>query len=208
MQDTDVAVKNMPILLVWYSSVAVSALISISRQLGCIRAVCVIHLKLDYCNSLYYNLPKSQITRLQQIQNSSFLALQLKLLGLSAIEYKFLSLTVLTSKVLTAISNFQLSSLFNVRYSLFICRYSCSPTNSILSKITDFSFLYASPCLWNKLHLFLNLIIVAVLLFPVHLDSCHFFLFVSPLQSSITPSLVHYWHKTYIYMYLFHISLP
>jgi len=26
--------------------------------------------KLDYCNSLYHNLPKSQITRLQQIQNS------------------------------------------------------------------------------------------------------------------------------------------
>ena len=25
--------------------------------------------KLDYCNSLYYNLPKSQINRLQQIQN-------------------------------------------------------------------------------------------------------------------------------------------
>ena len=32
----------------------------------------IIHSKLDYCNSLYYNLslPKSQITRLQPIQNS------------------------------------------------------------------------------------------------------------------------------------------
>ena len=28
------------------------------------------HCKLGYCNSLYSNLPKSQITRLQQIQNS------------------------------------------------------------------------------------------------------------------------------------------
>jgi len=91
--------------------VAVSALISIPRQLGCIIAVCVIHLKLDYCNSLYYNLPKAQITRLQHIQNSSFLALLLKLLGLSAIEYKFLSLNY---KVITAISNLQLSSMFNV----------------------------------------------------------------------------------------------
>ena len=27
------------------------------------------HSKLDYCNSLYYNLFKSQINRLQQIQN-------------------------------------------------------------------------------------------------------------------------------------------
>ena len=51
------------------------------RQLRCIRpyldsntartiATFIVHSKLDYCNSLYYNLPKSQITRLQQIQNS------------------------------------------------------------------------------------------------------------------------------------------
>ena len=52
-----------------------------TRQLLCIRsyldsttactiATSVVHSKLDYCNSLYYNLPKSQITRLQLIQNS------------------------------------------------------------------------------------------------------------------------------------------
>jgi len=51
------------------------------RQLRCIRpyldsntactiATPIVNSKLDYCNSLYYNLPKSQITRLQQIQNS------------------------------------------------------------------------------------------------------------------------------------------
>ena len=51
------------------------------RQLRCIRpylnsitasaiATSTVHSKLDYCNSLYHNLPKSQITRLQQIQNS------------------------------------------------------------------------------------------------------------------------------------------
>ena len=28
-----------------------------------------VHSKLDYCNSLYYNLPYSQLNRLQQIQN-------------------------------------------------------------------------------------------------------------------------------------------
>ena len=32
-------------------------------------AASVVHSKLDYCNSLYYNLPKFQINRLQQIQN-------------------------------------------------------------------------------------------------------------------------------------------
>jgi len=34
-------------------------------------ATSIVHSKLDYCsNSLYYNLLKSQITRIQQIQNS------------------------------------------------------------------------------------------------------------------------------------------
>ena len=33
-------------------------------------ATSIVHSKLDYCNSLYHNLPKSQIARLQQIQNS------------------------------------------------------------------------------------------------------------------------------------------
>ena len=37
---------------------------------ACTIATSVVHSKLDYCNSLYYNLPKSQITRLQLIQNS------------------------------------------------------------------------------------------------------------------------------------------
>jgi len=51
------------------------------RQLRCIRpyldsstpctiATSIVHSKLDYSNSLYYKLPKSQLSRLQQIQNS------------------------------------------------------------------------------------------------------------------------------------------
>jgi len=51
------------------------------RELRCIRpyldfktastiATSTVHSKLDYCNSLYYNLPKSQTNRLQVIQNS------------------------------------------------------------------------------------------------------------------------------------------
>jgi len=50
------------------------------RELRCIRpyldsktastiAASFVHSKLDYCNSRYYNLPKYQISRLQQIQN-------------------------------------------------------------------------------------------------------------------------------------------
>ena len=51
------------------------------RQLRCIRpyldsstaptiATSVVHSKLDYCNSRYYKLHTSQLSRLQQIQNS------------------------------------------------------------------------------------------------------------------------------------------
>jgi len=94
------------------------------RQLRCIRpyldsttartiATSIVHSKLDYCNSLYYNLPTSQITRLQLIQNSLTRAvikapkschITLVLRSLhwrkinERIEYKLLSLTY---KVLT-----------------------------------------------------------------------------------------------------------
>jgi len=37
---------------------------------ACTVATSIVHSKLDYCNFLYYNLPKSQITRLQLIWNS------------------------------------------------------------------------------------------------------------------------------------------
>jgi len=51
------------------------------RELRCLRpyldfktastiATFIVHSKLVYCNSLYYNLPQSQIKRLQNIQNS------------------------------------------------------------------------------------------------------------------------------------------
>jgi len=52
-----------------------------SHKLRCIRpyldfktastiATSIVHSILDYCNSLYYNLPQTQIKRLQNIQNS------------------------------------------------------------------------------------------------------------------------------------------
>jgi len=55
------------------------------RQLCCIApyldhktastiATSIVHSKLDYCNSLYYNLPNAQLNRLQHILNSLALA--------------------------------------------------------------------------------------------------------------------------------------
>jgi len=85
------------------------------RQLRCIRpyldsstACTIVHSKLDHCNSLYYKLPKSQLFRLQQIQNSlartvvkaskschitPILRSLHWLMITERIEYKFLSLT-------------------------------------------------------------------------------------------------------------------
>jgi len=37
---------------------------------ACTIATSIVYYKLDYCNSLYYKLPKSQLSRLQHIQNS------------------------------------------------------------------------------------------------------------------------------------------
>ena len=37
---------------------------------ACTIATSIVHSKLDYCNSLFYNLPKSQLSRLQQLKNS------------------------------------------------------------------------------------------------------------------------------------------
>ena len=148
------------------------------RQLRCIRpyldsttactiATSIIHSKLDYCNSLYYNLPKSQITRLQVIQNSLACAVvkapkschitpvlrSLHWLKITErIEYKLLSLTY---KVLTTTEPPYLHHLISVQpprstRSSSVVTLARPPTSCLLH-ITDCSFWYASPCLWNQL---------------------------------------------------------
>ena len=57
-----------PAILIFVSS-AVSVLTLILDSILDTIAASIVHSKLDYCNSLYYNLSKSQINRLQQIQN-------------------------------------------------------------------------------------------------------------------------------------------
>jgi len=56
-----------PAILMFVSS-AISVLTLILKQPVPLQPLFV-HCKLDYCNSLYYSFPKSQINRLQQIQN-------------------------------------------------------------------------------------------------------------------------------------------
>jgi len=148
------------------------------RELRCIRpcldfktattiATSIVHSKLDYCNSLYHNLPNHQLNRLQQIQNSlaravvkapksSHITPILKSLHWlkvnERIEYKLLFLTY---KVLTTSQPSYINNLISVQpprsnRSSSVVTLSRPSTISSL-KITDRSFRYASPRLWNQL---------------------------------------------------------
>jgi len=140
------------------------------RQLHCIRpfldiktastiATSIVHSKLDYCNSLYYNPPNSQQSRLQHIQNSlaravvkapkfshtthilkSFHWLKVN----ERIEYKILSLTY---KTLSTAQPAYLHNLTSVQPPGRTCSSSlitiARPPSSSSLKITDCSFRYA-----------------------------------------------------------------
>ena len=128
-------------------------------------ATSIVHSKLDYCNSLYHNLPKSQITGLQRIQNSLARAVakdpksshitpilrSLHWLKITErIEYKLLSLTY---KVITTTQpsyNFiTVQPPRSTRFSSLVTL--ARPSTSSSLRITDRSFQYASPHLWNQL---------------------------------------------------------
>jgi len=147
------------------------------RELRCIRpyldsktastiAASIVHSELDYCNSLCYNL-KSQINRLQQIQNclartvvkapkSSHITPILRSLHWikinERIKYKLLSLTY---KVLTTSQPDYLHNLISVQstdrtHSSSLVTLTRPSVSSSL-QITNRSFTYASPYLWNQL---------------------------------------------------------
>ena len=121
------------------------------------------HSKLDYCNSLYYNLPNTQLNRLQHIHNSlaravarapksSHIDPALKSLHWLKIKqrivYKILSLTY---KVLTTTQPSYLYKLISVQphrstRSSDIITLSRPPSSSSL-KVNNHSFCHASPSL-------------------------------------------------------------
>jgi len=133
---------------------------------ACTIATSIVHSKLDYCNYLYYELPKSQLSSLQQIFRTLLFVLSLQLLspvislppyalstGLESLNaLKVLSLTY---KVLTTTQPPYLHlCLTSSLHSLFIRPYFCSTTDIMFSKITYRSFRYVLPCLWNQLPVF------------------------------------------------------
>jgi len=198
------------------------------RALRCIRpyldfrtastiATSIVHSKLDYCNSLYVNLPNSQINRLQQIQNSlartvvkspkfSHITPVIKSLHWlkikERIEYKLLSLTY---KVLTTSQPTYLSKLVTVQSprstrSSSVVTISRPPTSSSL-KITNRSFQHTAPRLWNKLpHSFREPHPQSGLSPSHNSTQIGSTLSSPPLSPSITPSLFHSRLKTHLFL--------
>jgi len=123
------------------------------------------------------------------------------------IEYNILSITY---KVLTTVQPSYLHHLINVQphrstRSSSVVTLSRPPSSSSL-RITERSFRYASPRLWNQLLASLRQPRASHSVFdsdlPTHASSA--FSINSPLSTSITPSLFHSPLKTY----LFHRSFP
>jgi len=146
-------------------SSAVSVLTLILKTASTIAAS-IVYSKLDYCNSLYYNLPKSQINRLQQIQNclartvvkapkSSHITPILRSLPWLKINKRIEYKLSLTYKVLITSQPDYLHNLISVQSSGRTRSSSlvtlARPSVSSSLQITNRSFIYASPYLWNQL---------------------------------------------------------
>jgi hypothetical protein len=130
-------------------------------------ATSLIHSKVDYCNSLFLNLPRAQLDRLQFILNSAARAVSrtpkfshispvLKSLHWLKIDqrihYKVLSITY---KTLQSQEPSYLHNLLHVQ-SNTSTRSSATvtlkrPTIHSRLKITDRSFTHHAPVLWNRL---------------------------------------------------------
>jgi len=179
-------------------------------------ATSIVHSKLDYCNSLYYNFPKSQLNRLQHIQNSLARAVvrarkfshttpilkSLHWLKINErIEYKILSLTFKLLRTIQLLYLYNLISLQpsrNTRSVVTLAR----PLTHYSFKITSRSFRYASLHLWNQLpHSIrqprLDLSLPDSPYFRDHLTSS---VSPSPFLSSITPSFFHSSLKTFLFL--------
>jgi hypothetical protein len=134
---------------------------------SCIVATSLVHSKLDYCNSLYYNLPAYQIDRLQSIQNclartvcktSKFSHITPTLQTLhwlkvrERIDYKILALTYNSLQFhepsyLSDCLSIQ-PNVHNTRSSMLVTLKRPSVARAAIAKR---SFFHSAPVLWNSL---------------------------------------------------------
>ena len=134
---------------------------------ACTIGTSLVHSKLDYCNSLYLNLPAYQLDRLQSIQNclarticrtSKFSHITPTLQSLhwlkvrERIDYKMLSLTY---NALQFHQPSYLSELLTVQSNTYNTRSSTTITlkrpSVVKAAIARRSFFHSAPALWNTL---------------------------------------------------------
>ena len=140
---------------------------SLDRKTCILLANALVSSQLDYCNSLYYDLPKSSIHRLQVVQNSLARAIVPKVRKFDHIQpilrqlhwlpvqqritYK---IATITYKVLNENQPSYLHNLLNVRSSARNLRSSGKNQlviPNIFSSSGRRSFSYCAPFVWNNL---------------------------------------------------------
>ena len=131
-----------------------------------VRSLCI-HSKLDYCNSLYLNISNQQLNRLQLILNSAARAVtktpkfhhitpHLKSLHwlkiTQRIQYKILSLTYKSLQYNKPSSISDLLTIQPTRSTRSSAVVTLQrPSNPSRLKISDRSFYFQAPALWNAL---------------------------------------------------------
>ena len=140
---------------------------TLDHKTACTIATSLIHSKLDYCNSLYLNISNQQLNRLQLILNSAARAVtktpkfhhitpHLKSLHwlkiTQRIQYKILSLTY---KSLQYNKPSSISDLLTIQPTRSIRSSAVvtlqRPSNPSRLKVSDRSFYFQAPALWNAL---------------------------------------------------------
>src|SRR5664279_1624890 len=175
-------------------------------------ATSLIHSRLDYCNSLFLNLPSTELNRLQLVlhataraitKTSKFLHITPILKSLhwlkinQRIHYKILSLTYKTLQsnqptYLYSLLAVQTNNITRSSSVLTLCR----PTVTSRLKITNRSFFHHAPVLWNPLPSFIS---------PLVCCTCRTDIPVSDLalHSSHSHSLNHSHSSSFIPPFLF-----
>ena len=140
---------------------------TLDHKTACTIATSLIHSKLDYCNSLYLNISSQQLNRLQLVLNSAARAVTktpkfhhitpyLKSLHwfkiTQRIQYKILSLTYKSLQYNKPSSISDLLTIQPTRSTRSSAVVTLQrPSNPSRLKISDRSFYFQAPALWNAL---------------------------------------------------------
>ena len=127
----------------------------------------VISSRLDYCNSLYYNMKKSNLYKLQKVQNSAARLIErknrrhpvhniLKELHWLNVEVRILFKIML---IVYKCINEKYSNNLKINYKKYNCRandYLLLEPKNVKTKYGKRTFDYAGPRLWNSLPLYVR----------------------------------------------------